>query len=443
MQAHRRPRPAAPLLSFPPSPPQPSRPSRDDERPRSRAYTVVAFLPLVFIFALLGFAAYAFLGSLCLYLLRHGHTLKALSYAVVFSWLIFGCGGSVGVAYWRGGGVVPGAGEWKRGDEEARLGGDRLKDAAGRFVLGEEEGEEEETVEGEAADEGREGQALLAGQEEAGARRPRRLQVKSDGSARFCRKCNVYKPDRAHHCSSCQRCVLKMDHHCPWLGGGCVGWANYKQFLLFLWYTGGLGIFTGAVLFHELVNFVDDIEQGFELAPISWALAALLGCIFGAAVGLFGLYHLYLACKNRTTVEAMEHPTALSTLAPPPTSAHSRSSGAAAHLSSLSSRPTRLPDLTYKQRHRLAAASRKFNVYDLGAKENLRQIFGSSWWEWGMPWGWPPGDGETFFINEAHLEKLRSITQQVYSEAGLEAGSTEYDSDGSAASDEDGPLRRA
>lgn len=80
------------------------------------------------------------------------------------------------------------------------------------------------------------------------------------------------------------------------------------------------------MLFHELVHFVDDVDnvrsfpshsplhdestkltrrilwQGFELAPISWALAALLGVIFGAAVGLFGLYHVYLACKNRYVV---------------------------------------------------------------------------------------------------------------------------------------------
>ncbi|GAA5834539.1 hypothetical protein JCM11251_007035 [Rhodosporidiobolus azoricus] len=473
MRPARRAVPAAPLLSFPPSPPRPTPlPSRADEKPRSTVYKCIAFLPLVFIFALLGFAAYAFVWSLCIdYLLLHQHRyLRATLYLCPGLFLLFGCAGNVWMAYWRGGGIVPGAGQWKKRDEEAAL----ERDGAGReeverFVLGleeEERGEEEGGAGGGEREEEEEG--LLqreAGREGAssrrdyGGRRPQTLQVKSDGTQRFCRKCNTFKPDRAHHCSSCRRCVLKMDHHCPWLGGGCVGFANYKFFLLFLLYTGALGVFLGAVLFRELMEFVDDVENGFELAPLSWALAALLGVIFGAAVGLFGMYHLYLASRNRTTIEAMEQPTTISPLAPFPPPATTSSSSSSSH--PLPPPNIRTPlQLTSKQRHRLARAARKYNIYDRGWRENLWAVFGSAgsssgssselegdgegeglgkgrrargraarkWWrkigtavECVMPWGWPPGDGHSFPLNHAHLASLRQVTEEIYAEAAAAA----------------------
>jgi hypothetical protein len=53
---------------------------------------------------------------------------------------------------------------------------------------------------------------------------------------KFCQSCRMFKPVRAHHCRQTGRCVLKMDHYCNWIST-CIGYANYKYFLLFILYT--------------------------------------------------------------------------------------------------------------------------------------------------------------------------------------------------------------
>ena len=130
--------------------------------------------------------------------------------------------------------------------------------------------------------------------------------VKSTGERRFCKKCHATKPDRTHHCSTCQKCVLKMDHHCPWLAT-CVGFKNYKAFLLFLIYTSvfcwlAFGM-TACWLWSELFK---QIQYDESFTPINYVLLCVISGIIGFVLTGFTAWHIYLACNGQTTIERLE-----------------------------------------------------------------------------------------------------------------------------------------
>ncbi|KAJ0101754.1 hypothetical protein Patl1_06050 [Pistacia atlantica] len=65
---------------------------------------------------------------------------------------------------------------------------------------------------------------------------PQTKNQKKSAHVRQCDKCSAHKPPRAHHCKVCRRCVLRMDHHCLWINN-CVGYQNYKAFLVLVFYA--------------------------------------------------------------------------------------------------------------------------------------------------------------------------------------------------------------
>uniref|UniRef100_A0AAR5NYD4 Palmitoyltransferase n=1 Tax=Dendroctonus ponderosae TaxID=77166 RepID=A0AAR5NYD4_DENPD len=124
------------------------------------------------------------------------------------------------------------------------------------------------------------------------------------GSIRYCTSCMHIKPDRTHHCSSCERCFLKMDHHCPWVNN-CIGFRNYKSFILLMFYTFLYCAFYVSTIIPHIISpwghskFAEDLP-----ISIGFGFAAIMGLTtFG-----FMCYHLYLTSTNETTLEKVHPP---------------------------------------------------------------------------------------------------------------------------------------
>ncbi|XP_059400540.1 palmitoyltransferase ZDHHC20-A-like isoform X1 [Carassius carassius] len=138
------------------------------------------------------------------------------------------------------------------------------------------------------------------------------------GAIRYCDCCQLIKPDRCHHCSTCDRCVLKMDHHCPWVNN-CVGFSNYKFFVLFLVYSMLYCVYTAATVLQYFIKFwtlcrrraiehcpenhLPDTHAKFHVLFLFFVAAMF----FISILSLFS-YHLWLVGKNKTTIEAFRAP---------------------------------------------------------------------------------------------------------------------------------------
>ncbi|XP_076642985.1 palmitoyltransferase ZDHHC15B isoform X4 [Halictus rubicundus] len=126
------------------------------------------------------------------------------------------------------------------------------------------------------------------------------------GVIRFCEKCQLIKPDRAHHCNVCRTCVLKMDHHCPWVNN-CIGFHNYKFFMLFLAYALLYSLFVTATSIQYVILFCKgDGIQG--MSRFQLFLLFFVALMFTVTLNSLFLYHCYLVLRNRSTLEAFTPP---------------------------------------------------------------------------------------------------------------------------------------
>uniref|UniRef100_A0A8C7Y045 Palmitoyltransferase n=1 Tax=Oryzias sinensis TaxID=183150 RepID=A0A8C7Y045_9TELE len=188
------------------------------------------------------------------------------------------------------------------------------------------------------------------------------------GAVRYCNFCQVIKPDRCHHCSTCEMCVLKMDHHCPWVNN-CVGFSNYKFFVLFLTYAALYCAVICATVMQYFIKFwtkqLHDSHAKFHILFLFF-VAALF---FISVVSLLG-YHLWLVGKNRTTIEAFRAPV--------------------------------FPNGPDK------------NGFSLGFRRNVAEVFGDQAKYWICPIFSSQGDGHSFVTRLVHIdpEQANTVLQQ-------------------------------
>jgi hypothetical protein len=137
-----------------------------------------------------------------------------------------------------------------------------------------------------------------------------------------CPHCDLPKPARAHHCGFCDRCHLRWDHHCPAVGN-CVALRNHRSFLVMLtWAVLGTGVKMILCMVEGAADTSGTIRKWFSLAC---AVIMLIMCAF-----LIGFLYdqMSRAFRNQTTIESIANE--------PP-------------------------------------------IYDIGVRQNLRQVYGNSY----------------------------------------------------------------
>ncbi|KAM7389425.1 hypothetical protein PAMP_023406 [Pampus punctatissimus] len=130
----------------------------------------------------------------------------------------------------------------------------------------------------------------------------------NSGAIRFCDRCQLLKPDRCHHCSACDKV------------NNCVGFSNYKFFMLFLAYSLLYCLFITATDLKYFIKFwlaggrahfrLKEYMKGLPDTQAKFHILFLFfsASMFSVSLASLFIYHCWLVCKNRSTLEAVRAP---------------------------------------------------------------------------------------------------------------------------------------
>ncbi|UYI27401.1 DHHC palmitoyltransferase [Encephalitozoon cuniculi] len=201
----------------------------------------------------------------------------------------------------------------------------------------------------------------------------------SIAKVKLCSKCKTYKPPRAHHCGTCKRCYLKYDHHCALLNT-CIGFHNYKFFYQFMVLNLVSTVFFLVTISVYMMVYIPKSTSHW----VNYIVAAsLMGIEFIFNLSLL-IFHTWLIGMNETTIE---HYALNDYISGDHSFSHIFQEGPI----------TTLADSTDR---------RVLNPYNLGAKQNWRQVFGSDPLDWLTASHSTLGNGMTFPKNYDEYEEL-------------------------------------
>mmetsp|Transcript_2477 Transcript_2477/g.3568 ORF Transcript_2477/g.3568 Transcript_2477/m.3568 type:complete len:388 (+) Transcript_2477:72-1235(+) len=111
---------------------------------------------------------------------------------------------------------------------------------------------------------------------------------------RVCGRSKVIKPPRSHFDAVSGKIVLNMDHFCPWMSN-TIGYANYRYFLLMLFWT-----FVGCA--YVVVMLTPHVILHGVNYDFSLLLIYLTSFSFSAVLTLFLAFHAMLISTGQTTI---------------------------------------------------------------------------------------------------------------------------------------------